>query len=209
MAVRRDGAFFGTIGGGELEWRLLAEARAALDAGRGPARFLSQALGPDLGQCCGGRVTLLVETFDARDSQELAALATAEAQGIAEVECHLVDGRVRRTVAAASTRLRGEGSAFGRTSGAQRSGGEGAVPEGRRTARQALSPLRGRVGEGGMSADRIEPARSFAFPVGADPPPCPPPQGGRGAKCPMTGWLPPLARTGEGTPSGAEPSPIR
>jgi xanthine dehydrogenase accessory factor len=49
MIVRPDGAFHGTIGGGRLEWEALAAARAALGARRGPARFLDQALGPDLG----------------------------------------------------------------------------------------------------------------------------------------------------------------
>src|SRR4029079_13159304 len=70
MAVRRGGAFFGTIGGGELEWRLLAEARAALAAGRGPARFLSQLLGPDLGQCRRGPGTRLGGSVDAPAHQQ-------------------------------------------------------------------------------------------------------------------------------------------
>ena len=52
---RPDG-FHGTIGGGALEWRAIAEAQAAL-AGRAPAgRIVSVALGPELGQCCGGQV---------------------------------------------------------------------------------------------------------------------------------------------------------
>jgi xanthine dehydrogenase accessory factor len=78
MAVRPDGAFYGTIGGGALEWQALAAARAAIAAGRGPARFVEQTLGPDLGQCCGGQVTLAIETFDAGDAVKLAALAAAE-----------------------------------------------------------------------------------------------------------------------------------
>ncbi|HEX8167753.1 MAG TPA: xanthine dehydrogenase accessory protein XdhC [Beijerinckiaceae bacterium] len=78
MVVRPDGAFYGTIGGGALEWQALAAARKAIAQGRGPARFVDHVLGPDLGQCCGGRVTLLVETFDARDAETLAALAAAE-----------------------------------------------------------------------------------------------------------------------------------
>jgi xanthine dehydrogenase accessory factor len=94
MAVRPDGAFHGTIGGGELEWRMLAAAREALARGRGPARFLDQALGPDLGQCCGGRVTVLVETFDARDLDALAALAATEGSLFCALDA---DGRVRRS----------------------------------------------------------------------------------------------------------------
>ena len=51
----------GTIGGGQLEFAALAAARSNL--GRVDfAMAVSYGLGPDLGQCCGGRVTLLFET---------------------------------------------------------------------------------------------------------------------------------------------------
>ncbi|MDF3060708.1 MAG: xanthine dehydrogenase accessory protein XdhC [Microvirga sp.] len=78
MIVRPDGAFHGSVGGGQLEWQALAAARESLASGRGPARSLDKVLGPDLAQCCGGRVTLLIETFDRRDSERLAALAVEE-----------------------------------------------------------------------------------------------------------------------------------
>jgi xanthine dehydrogenase accessory factor len=81
MIVRPSGAFRGTIGGGALEWDALAAARSALDTGRGPARRMRQHLGPDLGQCCGGRVSLCIETFDARDRDALASLAEAAKAG--------------------------------------------------------------------------------------------------------------------------------
>ncbi|SFG55144.1 molybdenum cofactor sulfurylase [Palleronia marisminoris] len=51
MLVWADGQD-GTIGGGRLEWEALAAARAGR---RGAIRH---ALGPSLGQCCGGAVTL-------------------------------------------------------------------------------------------------------------------------------------------------------
>jgi len=67
MVVAPDGGFFGTIGGGALEWFALARAQALLNRGeRGPVR-LDQALGPDLGQCCGGHVTLTLEIFTRED----------------------------------------------------------------------------------------------------------------------------------------------
>jgi xanthine dehydrogenase accessory factor len=81
MIVRPDGAFHGSIGGGQLEWQALAAAREAIAQGRGPVRFIQKVLGPDLGQCCGGRVTLLVESFDRRDGGRLATLAAAEKDG--------------------------------------------------------------------------------------------------------------------------------
>ena len=52
----------GTIGGGALEFAAAARARAML--GTGGARLDRQALGPDLGQCCGGAVALLTEVWD-------------------------------------------------------------------------------------------------------------------------------------------------
>jgi xanthine dehydrogenase accessory factor len=97
MVVRPDGAFHGTIGGGQLEWQMLAAARSELSRGRGPALFLDQALGPDLGQCCGGRVRVLVETFARQDLEALEDLARMEADGICELVCRLqTDGRVAR-----------------------------------------------------------------------------------------------------------------
>lgn len=62
MVVTLDG-YHGTIGGGALEWRAIAAAQAMLPKGAG-VRCTSHALGPELGQCCGGRVDLLTEVFD-------------------------------------------------------------------------------------------------------------------------------------------------
>ncbi len=62
MLVWADGQA-GTIGGGALEWEAAARARAALAEGRD--RLDRQALGPALGQCCGGAVTVLTEIYDA------------------------------------------------------------------------------------------------------------------------------------------------
>jgi xanthine dehydrogenase accessory factor len=97
MIVRRDGAFHGTIGGGRLEFDALADARAALSSGRGPAQFHDYALGPDLGQCCGGRVIISVETFGTCDVEALDGLAEREKTGGMELRCRIgEDGRVER-----------------------------------------------------------------------------------------------------------------
>ena len=48
----------GTIGGGHLEWKALAAARAMLAARDPQPRRERYPLGPALGQCCGGAVTL-------------------------------------------------------------------------------------------------------------------------------------------------------
>jgi len=72
MLVWPEGAGFGqegTIGGGALEFEAAAKARTML-AGGGP-KVARVPLGPSLGQCCGGAVTLVYERFTAAD---LAAL---------------------------------------------------------------------------------------------------------------------------------------
>jgi len=82
MAVRADGAFAGTIGGGTLEWQALAEAQALLATATGNSlRRMDRALGPDLGQCCGGRVRLTFERFGPEDLDWLRDLARALALG--------------------------------------------------------------------------------------------------------------------------------
>ena len=54
----------GTIGGGALEWQAVCEARSLLSGGAAQVR--SVPLGPALGQCCGGAVTLVTEVFGAQ-----------------------------------------------------------------------------------------------------------------------------------------------
>jgi xanthine dehydrogenase accessory factor len=58
----------GTIGGGHLEWRAIALAREALKDMAVPAiRWVDLVLGPDLGQCCGGRVEIWLERLTRDD----------------------------------------------------------------------------------------------------------------------------------------------
>ncbi|WP_156679792.1 xanthine dehydrogenase accessory protein XdhC [Sphingomonas profundi] len=63
MVVAAGGAA-GTIGGGRLEQQAIAQAVAMLDQPAGAWRVQDYPLGPLLGQCCGGRVRLLVERLD-------------------------------------------------------------------------------------------------------------------------------------------------
>jgi len=111
MVVAPDGAFSGTIGGGALEWGALAEAQALLARRDGPAvARLDRALGPDLGQCCGGRVLLTIERFGPADSDAVAALAKAEQAGVLTTIAVVGgDGRLARRPARAN-----EGRAPGR-----------------------------------------------------------------------------------------------
>lgn len=68
----------GTIGGGTLEYKAIASARELLF---GDATWLHQqlGLGPALGQCCGGRVELLLERLDNDDLPWLAQSSSASA----------------------------------------------------------------------------------------------------------------------------------
>ncbi|WP_299043892.1 xanthine dehydrogenase accessory protein XdhC [uncultured Tateyamaria sp.] len=61
-----DGGQSGTIGGGALEYELAATARTLRHDTRS-----RHALGPDLGQCCGGAVDILCEVYDTNRARAL------------------------------------------------------------------------------------------------------------------------------------------
>ena len=104
MVVRPSGGFHGTIGGGALEFAALEAANETLRRGRGPAARRSLALGPELGQCCGGRVEWRVETFDRRDLDDLLPLAIAERSASATLSARLgLDGRIQRTLGSSAS----------------------------------------------------------------------------------------------------------
>jgi xanthine dehydrogenase accessory factor len=82
MLVGRDGVE-GSIGGGRLEWEAIASARELLDDTGAAARVNKVVLGPDVGQCCGGVVSVWLERFT-RESLGLLRMATdAGARGCA------------------------------------------------------------------------------------------------------------------------------
>lgn len=64
-----EGALVGTIGGGHLEFDAQAQAQAMLKSGviSGAAQTVRFALGPSLGQCCGGVVHLRFEYVGAHN----------------------------------------------------------------------------------------------------------------------------------------------
>jgi xanthine dehydrogenase accessory factor len=79
MAVFADGAV-GTIGGGKLEFDAIADARALL-AGQALPLERRFALGPSLGQCCGGVVWLRYELLQPADVERVRAELLQAAQG--------------------------------------------------------------------------------------------------------------------------------
>jgi xanthine dehydrogenase accessory factor len=99
MVVQKDAGFFGTIGGGRLEYETLAVAEAALSAEKPAASLHVWPLGPNLGQCCGGSVTTLIETFDVGDLADIRELAAAEEAGPFVVISRMTEqGRVARKI---------------------------------------------------------------------------------------------------------------
>ena len=78
MLVWRGGQA-GTIGGGALEFAAVAAAVQVLAAGK--ARLERVALGPGLGQCCGGSVKLLHEVWDSVALAGLSGDVVARAVG--------------------------------------------------------------------------------------------------------------------------------
>ncbi|WP_171229236.1 xanthine dehydrogenase accessory protein XdhC [Ruegeria sp. HKCCA4008] len=105
MLVWKDGQS-GTIGGGTLEYQAAEAARTQTVA----TRLTHHTLGPDMGQCCGGAVSLFSEVYDLKKVETLddtiiarsasggavplsvkRVLAAARSQGIAP-EPRLIDG---------------------------------------------------------------------------------------------------------------------
>jgi len=81
MAVG-EGAPIGTIGGGQLEHEALAQAREALRTGRLPSEAQRYALGPSLGQCCGGVMWLSFERVEAHSLPRLHARLAADSDAL-------------------------------------------------------------------------------------------------------------------------------
>lgn len=94
MLVSGD-RLFGTIGGGQLEHRAIEQARAIMALAPGSWRVQDYPLGPLLGQCCGGRVRLLIEHVDAAALDWLADAAEERV-----LVSTLMPGRIARHVSA-------------------------------------------------------------------------------------------------------------
>jgi xanthine dehydrogenase accessory factor len=65
-----DTGLSGSIGGGRLEHQATAQARSILALEPGSWRVQDYPLGPLLGQCCGGRVRLLIEHLESAPEAE-------------------------------------------------------------------------------------------------------------------------------------------
>ena len=75
---------FGTIGGGQLEMMALTQARDLLASGDAEGT-MDVPLGPEIGQCCGGRVALSLVLLDAKGIEATTDLVNREDAALPEV----------------------------------------------------------------------------------------------------------------------------
>ncbi|KQX40219.1 xanthine dehydrogenase accessory protein XdhC [Devosia sp. Root436] len=75
---------FGTIGGGALEYMVIGHARRLIANGQAEAA-MDVPLGPEIGQCCGGRVAVGLRYADAAIRERLAARVAAEEAALPHV----------------------------------------------------------------------------------------------------------------------------
>ncbi|MEA3066039.1 MAG: xanthine dehydrogenase accessory factor [Sphingomonadales bacterium] len=95
MVVTQTG-LAGSIGGGKLEHQAMAQARAILALEPGSWRIQDYPLGPLLGQCCGGRVRLLLEHLESVPDRE----GPFEVTLTDRVERRPLDGEAREAIGA-------------------------------------------------------------------------------------------------------------
>jgi len=95
---------WGTVGGGNLEHQTSAQARRMLAATGAPAFAVQDyPLGPLLGQCCGGRVRLIIEALCDRDAAWLTEIERLTGSGVpVELRARLGDSGVARSAAPAT-----------------------------------------------------------------------------------------------------------
>ena len=83
MLIAAEGSF-GTIGGGQLEYLSIQRARQVLRDGLS-GDTLDIPLGPEIGQCCGGRVEVRLRAVDTALAARLVARLEAEAAAFPHV----------------------------------------------------------------------------------------------------------------------------
>jgi xanthine dehydrogenase accessory factor len=104
MLVGRD-RVAGSIGGGQLEWEAVASARDLLADTAAAARVNKVVLAADVGQCCGGVVSVWLERFTREDLNLLRMASDAGARGSAVLSSTIAgDGVERRVHASPSAR---------------------------------------------------------------------------------------------------------
>lgn len=85
-------AIFGTVGGGYLEYMAIDRARMMLAESRNSGERISLdiPLGPEIGQCCGGRVGLSIRPVD--DALRATLIEQAKAEDVASPHIYVFGG---------------------------------------------------------------------------------------------------------------------
>ena len=83
MLVGKTG-LFGTIGGGALEYMVIEHARRLIANGQAQ-EAMDVPLGPEIGQCCGGRVEVSLRYADTAMREQLAQQVAAEDEALPHV----------------------------------------------------------------------------------------------------------------------------
>lgn len=96
-------AMIGTIGGGALEYMVIDRARQALRNGQTP-EGMNIPLGPEIGQCCGGRVEVSLRVLTAKQAEALVARLRADEAALPHVFM-FGSGHVGRALATALAAL--------------------------------------------------------------------------------------------------------
>lgn len=96
MFVKAD-ALWGTIGGGQLEHMAIEAARELLVRGN-LSQHLDVPLGPEIGQCCGGRVEMIISRLGQNDKDD--AIVEAKLEEAAQPSVYVLGaGHVGRALA--------------------------------------------------------------------------------------------------------------
>lgn len=78
IILDEQGGFRGSIGGGNLENASIQLAQKMLSLDTQNIHIEKHLLGPNMGQCCGGAVTTMIEIFTPQQLPEIKTLTTAE-----------------------------------------------------------------------------------------------------------------------------------
>ncbi len=98
MIIAPSGSFYGTIGGGRLEWEAIKHARQLLESTNAPCTQHVFPLGPQLGQCCGGSVRALFECFTDTQLDTVREFSKLEAAGGFKTTATFSDNGVDREI---------------------------------------------------------------------------------------------------------------
>ena len=98
IIVNKEGVFYGSIGGGNMENTSLQEAQSLLQSNSDEIILKEYLLGPELGQCCGGAVKILTEVFTPDHIDEVEIFVRSESEGLFMTTGEIGDYRVQRSI---------------------------------------------------------------------------------------------------------------